>query len=258
MSSDFTTGCNKIITDESTFLMLSNKLGKLFEEYGLDRNYFYDLYKNENLFVSTLNDETDRWKLFKRYETSNNYTNNAFDNVHILNSSTNNDLILDKNEETINDRKLLILNNCKTKIENGICSDFQLTGFFPHLDKPCEILSIESTSGDIPCFEYGYTTIYALINYSDSCGMNYYEPVPLYKDYTFVNDKINEDKYELNTLTDIAIFQNDEKQPIFNWEIVENSIDVIVSGNYNSNTIKIATLSAAISPTISLNLTYTE
>ena len=77
-------------------------------------------------------------------------------------------------------------------------------------------------------------------------------------DYVFVNDTISEDKIYLNTLTDMTIFQNEEKQPIFNWEIVENSIDVIVSGNYNSNTIKIATLSAAISPTISLNLTYTE
>lgn len=258
MSTDFTTGKNKKITDECTFLMLSNKLGQLFNEFNKDRDFFYDLYKDENLFESTLTDKNSRWKLFKRYEGSNNYTNNVFDNVHILHSSIDNEDILDKKNETIDERKNLILNKCHLKIKNGICSNFQLTGFFPHLDKPNEILSIESVSGDIPCFEFGYTSIYATLNYSDSCGMNYIEPVPAYNEFSYVNDKIINDKFIFNTLNDINIFSIDE-EPSFEWQILENSVDVIVKNNeYNSNIIEIATLSTAISPTITLNLTYTE
>jgi hypothetical protein len=37
MSSDFTTGKNKVITKECSFLMLSDKLGTLFKDYNLDR-----------------------------------------------------------------------------------------------------------------------------------------------------------------------------------------------------------------------------
>ena len=258
MSTDFTTGKNKKITNESTFLMLSNKLGNLFKDYNLDRDFFYDLYKNKNLFDSTLTDKQTRWKLFKRYEDSNAYTDNVFDNVHILNSAIDNDEILDKKDATINERKTIILNNCKSKIDNGICSNFQLTGFFPHLDKPYKILSIESTSGDIPCFEYGFTTIYATLNYSDSCGMEYIEPMPIYNNYTYENNKITNDKLSFNTMTDINLFDKNE-MPSFKWEIVENSVDVIVKNNeYNSNTIELATLSSAISPSIELKLIYTE
>ena len=266
MSSDFTTGKNKVITKECSFLMLSDKLGTLFKDYNLDRNFFYNLYKDENLFISTLTDESTRWNLFTRYKSSNNYSSNKFDDVYILQKAADKADLLDKTDETIDSRKSIILNECSTLIKNGVClnQNFQLTGFFPHLDKPNKIVNIEGIKDgepctSIPCFENGFATFYATIDYTDSCGKESLEPVPLYTNYTINNDIISNEKYDLNTLEDMNLFNNSDIQPTFNWSIEKNSIDVMVINNkFDSNTIEIATLSTAIEPYIELKLTYTE
>jgi hypothetical protein len=268
MSSDFITGKNKKISKENSFLMLSDKLGSLFKEYNLDRNFFYDLYAEEKLFEPTLTGEFEpiRWNLFTRYKNSNNYSSNKFDDVYILQKAADNENLLDKTEETIESRKNIILNECSRLIENGICMypNFQLTGLFPHLDKPNKIVTIDGIKDgepiiDIPCFEYGFATFYATIDYTDSCGGIIKEPVPTYTNYTIDDDIVLNDKFEINTLTDMEIFQNSEIYPTFSWSIENNSTEVMIENNeFNSNVISIAALSTAIFPTIDLKLTYTE
>ena len=67
------------------------------------------------------------------------------------------------------------------------------------------------------------------------------------------NKPVNE-KFLYNTLND-----GKKQDSVYEWEIIENSVDVMVKNDlYTSNTIEIATLSTAINPTITLNLTYTE
>jgi hypothetical protein len=266
MSSDFTTGKNKVITKECSFLMLSDKLGTLFKDYNLDRNFFYNLYKDEDLFDSTLTDESSRWDLFTRYKLSNNYSSNKFDDVYILQKSAEKSDLYDKTNETIDSRKALILNECSTLIENGICMypNFQLTGFFPHLDKPNKITSIDGVKDgngcqNVPCFEYGFATFFATIDYTDSCGKEIQEPVPFYNDYTVNEDVILNEKYFLNTLDDIELLNSANIKPTFSWSIETNSSDVMVKNDkFDSNVIEIATVSGATAPSINLKLTYTE
>lgn len=260
MSTDFTTGNNKKITSESTYLVLSDKLGKLFKDKNidLDRNFFFDKFAKNKLFSKTLNDEDSRWKLLARYRNSNNYTSNKFDDVIILNSVNNKEQFLSLSDETIDSRKSLINSYCSSYIKDGYCSDFsnQLTGFFPHLDKPGDIISMVSTSGGIPCFEFGYGTIYANITYEDSCGQNVLQPVPTYKDYSYnkTTDEIDEDKWSYNTLNDIA-----PEYATFKWEVLENSVDIMIKDNVvNRNIVEIATLSSASNDQIKLSLTYAE
>ena len=113
-----------------------------------------------------------------------------------------------------------------------------------------------STSGGIPCFEFGYGTIYANITYEDSCGQNALQPVPTYKDYSYnkTTDEIDEDKWSYNTLNDIA-----PEYATFKWEVLENSVDIMIKDNVvNRNIIEIATLSSASNDQIKLSLTYSE
>jgi hypothetical protein len=260
MSTDFTTGENKRINEECTYLMLSDKLGKLFlnKNINLDRNYFYDKFKEEQLFTGTLNNEESRWALFTRYKGSNDYTNNKFDDVIILNMIQDNKQFLNVKDDSLEKRKKLLNSCCSSYIKDGYCSDFseKITGFFPHLDRPGDIISIISTSGSIPCIEFGYATLYANITYEDSCGMNHAQPVPTYKDFSFnvETDTIENEKWNYNTLNDIS-----PNYATYNWKVIENSIDIKIKDNItNQKTIQIATLSSASNNEIKISLEYSE
>lgn len=150
MSTDFTTGNNKKITSETTYLVLSDKLGELFQDknINLDRNFFFKKFSDQKLFKETLNNEETRWNLLTRYKNSNDYTSNKFDDVIILNMVSDKYEMLDVKSDSIETRKELIESCCSSYIKNGYCSNFinELTGFFPHLDRPGDIVSMISTS----------------------------------------------------------------------------------------------------------------
>lgn len=150
MSTDLTTGNNKKITSETTYLVLSDKLGELFQNKNidLDRDFFFEKFSKNKLFEETLMFPENRWKLLSRYKNSNDYTSNKFDDVIILNMVSDKHEMLDIKSDSIESRKELIESCCSSYIKNGYCSNFinELTGFFPHLDRPGDIVSMISTS----------------------------------------------------------------------------------------------------------------
>ena len=127
MSSDLSSGKNKKFTKESVYIMLSEKLGKLFYQKtayndayvkikndGLNKEFFYNYFLSNNKFNvdEERSDNLEKWDLYARYELSNNYTENMFDNVVILNAAVESEQyldLLDKKDETIEERKSIIL-----------------------------------------------------------------------------------------------------------------------------------------------------
>ena len=87
-------------------------------------------------------------------------------------------------------------------------------------------------------------------------NVSYYPSSTIYGPtiYPYGVSGITNEKFLYNTLND-----GKKQDAVYEWEIIENSVDVMVKNDlYTSNTIEIATLSTAINPTITLNLTYTE
>ena len=246
MSSDFTTGKNKSISKEGLYLKLCDTLS---QKLNIPREKLYSFYAENGLCSGGVS-----WDYFDRYNKefdSNTYSENAFDDLVILSAAVDKDEFLDKTNETVESRRSSILNQCSGMMNSHLCNRFSLTGLFPHLDRPDEIISIDGISGVIPCYLNGYETLYANITYSDSCGCNIPEPVPSYPI-----------GYEGNILVKNSMDETYEAETAsYHWEITENPENIVLheeTSGMTSNHLILATSTDAVIPEIKVSLTYEE
>lgn len=251
MSTDFT-GKNKGITNDSLYMTLSDKLSQYLN---VDRDKLYRKYAEKNLCEGCGN-----WTFFDRYNKefdSNDYTGNKFTDIAIIKETIGREEFSSKDISTADERRDKLFSLCSGLIENNLCESFSITGLFPHLDCPGEIISIEGVSGAIPCIgeDGAYETLYANISYTDSCGEGLIEPVPYYP--SGWDSSLSGDITVKSTLDDLKYGVDAE----YHWTIRRNANQVTIDPTTSGMTsayLNVATLSTAFKPDINVELSYDE
>lgn len=260
MSTDWTTNKNQQFGNEELYLKMSDTFASiglvdLDENETVDkvRNVFYNLYKRHNLCSGN-----GSWNLYDRYTSSNEYTNNKFDDLVVLSAAISvnakfDDILYSKENDTssINNRRTLIENELSSYITKGFCNDITLSGFFPHLDVVSEV-HIGWVNGKVPCWEIGNETFYGRILYTDSCHTDddpfkCIEPVP----------SLSETKYERNTMND-----PDEPTAKYSWYVLKNPGEddhqMIIQDGLDKNVLILSMKASGNLTDGRIRLTYTE
>lgn len=195
-----------------------------------------------------------KWDLYDRYISSNDYTNNKLDDLVVLsasisaNNNSNNILFnTDNTESGIERRKSSIMGELAPFIDDELCNDINLTGFFPHLDVVTDV-KVKSVDGKVQCYEIKEETFYGVITYSDSCHEDNdlnkcLEPVPDFEELVF----------ERNTLNDPLV--NGAK---YKWTILKNLDELKISGGFTNPTFKCSMKATGYSKDSYINLEYSE
>lgn len=253
MSTDFK-GNNESITTVDLYLALSDCMSKYLN---VDRDSVYAHYIKVGKCSEVPNNS---WAYFDRYckrWNSNDYVGNEFDNLLILKEAINKPEYLDVNLSSVQSRKDSLNSACSSFIQNGLCDNFTVSGYFPHLDCPGAVETI--VGDDIPCVlpNGNYATFYAVVKYYDSCGCGVEEPVPYYPTSYDIDPNYSEKLFFKRTDEDAQYNVSAE----YSWEIIKNADEVVVSLDTNSMkepTLRLGTLSTAIEPNIELSFIYTE
>lgn len=242
MSTDFT-GSNSNISRDSLYMMASDTLGKLL---GIEREDLYAFYSARGKCSAG-----HSWGFYDRYCTefdSNSYTGNKLADLQVLSACTDDPAFLDMSDETASSRRDLVKSKLSQAVSERRCPSLDgKLSFFPHLDRPDEIVSLSSSVGGIPCIEEGYEKLTPLVSFVDSCGNSFREPVP---------------SYPLGWENDLTVVAGNDTEHIpqgssFEWKIEGNADQVAVKGSLDAPEIEIAALSTAVLDDVTINVSFT-
>lgn len=252
MSSDFS-GKNSSIKSDDLFMMMSDTLASRLRT---TRELLIRFYQDNGVCGNE-----DSLEIFDRYNTdpfdSNAYSDNEFDDISILDQAIGKEELLDKELSSAPQRKEIIENACSSLQQNGLCNDFTLSSFFPHLDCAKEIIAL-GNDRSIECADLqNYSIIYGQITYCASCDESFQEPSPYYP-ADFIDGRDGRSILIRDTRDDAKYQICNSK---YRWEIVENESNVVIyesTASMDKNVLSVATSPAAITQSIKVALEFSE